>query len=509
MTARKNLALLLLIAVAMLWTLPSDVIELIVRQEDVILGRYSENHAYAALVLGPLLIGAATLLLSRVALDRQLFFRVSAVTLSGLFAFSVVDLVARRLAEPRYLVETLEQRDRWPHDWQTGMLRTRPPNARYAVHFVDEPDAARSYPDAPSGFPPVDITLSVDHRGFRNPPSLASSEIVALGDSFTEGSRVSDDEIWPIRLARSLGTPIYNLGMAGGSPRDYRNHLFAYLDELKPKTVLCTVYEGNDFRLHASHEPQSWLAERLEEARSRLKSSPIVLAFRAFVSDRLGGIHADAPVPESPALSWMPVEFEAGGGRQFYSFKPRRLTQLDLTEREFSESKGWKMAKKSLLELIRICREHEIRLIFIYAPSKPHVIMPMIEERLSPEQLHAFSAYRKAGLPTAAEFKKRFFDRIDNSEIVFFRFCEVEEIECISPTAALRERALEGQQVYYTYDQHWSRIGHQVVADSMRRHLESNPSTRSLSTDPRSGFERSLHDAISISSRGHRATLDP
>ena len=57
MFARRILAVLLLLTAALLWAIPSDVVELIVRQRGVVLGRYSESHAYVAILLSPLLAG--------------------------------------------------------------------------------------------------------------------------------------------------------------------------------------------------------------------------------------------------------------------------------------------------------------------------------------------------------------------------------------------------------------------------------------------------------------------
>ena len=47
----------------------------------------------------------------------------------------------------------------------------------------------------------------------------------------------------------------------------------------------------------------------------------------------------------------------------------------------------------------------------------------------------------------------------------------VEGIEFISTTDILREQMTRGVQVYYTYDQHWTRWGHLAVAQIVSRYL--------------------------------------
>ncbi len=45
----------------------------------------------------------------------------------------------------------------------------------------------------------------------------------------------------------------------------------------------------------------------------------------------------------------------------------------------------------------------------------------------------------------------------------------------IATTGALRTAALAGTQVYFTYDQHWTPDGHQVVADAVADFLVGDP----------------------------------
>jgi hypothetical protein len=61
---------------------------------------------------------------------------------------------------------------------------------------------------------------------------------------------------------------------------------------------------------------------------------------------------------------------------------------------------------------------------------------------------------------------------------VFRAFCEAEGAGFVSPTLALREHVAAGDPVYFTYDQHWTRLGHRVVADVVASHLESSSLAR-------------------------------
>src|SRR5262249_16676137 len=80
----------------------------------------------------------------------------------------------------------------------------------------------------------VDVRLNA--LGFRerrlpspNPPGVL--RVVALGDSFTQGYGVEEDEAWPRRLESVLDArrgglhEVVNLGVPGANPRDYLSHL--------------------------------------------------------------------------------------------------------------------------------------------------------------------------------------------------------------------------------------------------------------------------------------------
>lgn len=62
--------------------------------------------------------------------------------------------------------------------------------------------------------------VTIDARGLRsngNPAPVQGKPIVAVGDSFTFGDQVNDDESWPAHLERLLGRPVRNGGVFGYS----------------------------------------------------------------------------------------------------------------------------------------------------------------------------------------------------------------------------------------------------------------------------------------------------
>src|SRR4030095_5494373 len=96
----------------------------------------------------------------------------------------------------------------------------------------------------------ADVRLNA--LGFREPrlPSPkppGTVRIVALGDSFTQGFGVAEDQAWPRRLEALLNAQdarpheVVNLGVPGANPRDYLSHLRDPGLAYEPDVVLVTV----------------------------------------------------------------------------------------------------------------------------------------------------------------------------------------------------------------------------------------------------------------------------
>ena len=119
----------------------------------------------------------------------------------------------------------------------------------------------------------------------------------------------------------------------------------------------------------------------------------------------------------------------------------------------------------------RICREANIRLIVAYAPDKIHVVLPLVRPDLPPDKVRAFAALKTSKkLPPAAQFLDILFRGLEVQEAVVSDFCEENSIEFISTTQELRKRVSRGQQMYFTYDTHWTPHGHRAVAEVIYRY---------------------------------------
>ena len=93
------------------------------------------------------------------------------------------------------------------------------------------------------------VTYESDEHGFRNPKGVWQHrpvEIVALGDSFTQGYCVPSGKSF-VDIIRQQHPATLNLGMAGEGPLLMLSTLKEYVSPLRPKRVIWFYFEGNDF----------------------------------------------------------------------------------------------------------------------------------------------------------------------------------------------------------------------------------------------------------------------
>jgi lysophospholipase L1-like esterase len=78
--------------------------------------------------------------------------------------------------------------------------------------------------------------------------------ILAIGDSFTLGLQVADDETFAARLTEHLSPDVMviNAGVPGYGTEQSRGLMLRLVPKIQPDAVLLTVYSGNDLRDNAN-----------------------------------------------------------------------------------------------------------------------------------------------------------------------------------------------------------------------------------------------------------------
>jgi hypothetical protein len=489
MPLRRRVALALVAVIAVAWAIPGSVVSHVARQEALLLGRYTVGHL-AGLAIGTLLLGlTASLLWQKRSLAESALLAAMVLVSSGA-GVVLVSSFARMKIAPRYRempVASVVQ-DPALRAQLRGSVTTREPNYRWEVLREDRPAPGRSYRNRVAGRPAVPIVLSTDDRGLRNPPRAGRYDVVVAGDSFTEGSMVTDDRTWWSLLAQQSGLRVYNTGVSGLTLREYLNNWAAFGLDTGARTLVVTIYEGNDWK--PLHTPRPAAAAALAPSRSRFaavfgagllgrlydfawRSSPLRWRTERALVQELAPIGAAMPLPSSEGLDWMPAAVTAGGATHYYAWEPKHLLRLYWEPAAFAAAPEWTTNEVVLLQLAGIAREQGVRLVLAYAPSKPHVVLPLLRDQVNAAQLRAFASFRDRDdvLPPTEAFRDQLYRNLDTQEHTLRDWCVAQGVDFVSLTPVLRARMAEGVPVFFTYDPHWTEEGHAVVAAHLAESL--------------------------------------
>jgi hypothetical protein len=82
---------------------------------------------------------------------------------------------------------------------------------------------------------------------------LSQGAVLAVGDSFTAGSDVVNEDTWPAQLERMLGVRVINAGVGGFGVDQMVLNVERLLPILKPRVVLVGIYEDDIVRVNYSN----------------------------------------------------------------------------------------------------------------------------------------------------------------------------------------------------------------------------------------------------------------
>jgi hypothetical protein len=90
------------------------------------------------------------------------------------------------------------------------------------------------------------ISYDIDQNGFRNPPhSDISESFLTLGCSYTFGTGLPPEMVWPAQLSKLIDMPVYNCGLAGTSADTAYRIARTVIPLHKPKAVFLLVPDHN------------------------------------------------------------------------------------------------------------------------------------------------------------------------------------------------------------------------------------------------------------------------
>ncbi|MBI3010598.1 MAG: hypothetical protein HYY57_06430 [Candidatus Omnitrophica bacterium] len=308
--------------------------------------------------------------------------------------------------------------------------------------------------------------VRINEAGLRG-PALRSRDggalrILGLGDSFTFGIGVDDEQTYLRQLEhllneRSIQSQKHIEVLNAGVPGFGTVHEWRYLEQIglrhNPDLVLLAFYAAND--LSDNRNPQSMQAVKgvlVPEGRVRFVDFKIWLRTHS----RTYGFMADALKRQRSIGNWLAQvglvrEADPGMGVGF----PGTLYYLKSQPPEVQSL--WENTESLLLKLRDQLRKKKIPLVILSVP-----------DRVSVYESWKARAASQAGLRV---------DDLDGflPDRHLASFCRKHRIPLIELTDVLRQAAVNGTELYFQYDGHWTAEGHRVAAEQIAEFLTTHP----------------------------------
>lgn len=295
--------------------------------------------------------------------------------------------------------------------------------------------------------------IRVNSFGIRGPAPASGSDgvlrILAIGDSFTFGVGVEEDETFVARLAADLGPPVE--GLNGGLPGIGVPRAVGWLEPhglaLEPDLVLLAVFVGND------------LADAAAGRREGVEDGQIVLpeSVRGLRRWLYYNSHLFALVKRATSRATLqPLRDLLGLGEPWMLSNLR--VEMALYERrpEPRLAEGERRTAAALDRLVALGRQHGFRVAAMLIPS---------ELQVDPERWR--TALDLLGLDEALYSQER-------PTAFFLDLLAERAIPTLDLRPAFAAAQAGGERFYYRQDRHWTPAGHAFAAHELERFLAAH-----------------------------------
>jgi len=476
-TVNLRLRWLLALCLSLLWSYLAVVL---LYDEGLAGASLGAGRLYLLIVAGWVVVFAAVSWLER----RQWLGRARqkdliAAALSILLALLGLDLAYSGYVNLRRAGRSLElvqyERLSDPHLWH-GELAPRsyyPTGRKFTVYKPGVRSSAVTYGefyepemlDSPllvaEVLEPRSITYTIDENGFRNTRPVAESRIYALGDSFALGWTTDEQAIWTERLGKTIGEPIYNLGVSATGPgvqlQLLEHFLATHPDEARPERLLWMIYEGNDLensyaerRSPAPRPPGGLRGAARGTLLEALFEAPAVIRNESVLARLLGGgltlrrrpADADPYLVDGVRLATPLYRSERWGYRLF---NPEDVERATKDESYVLSHPHWPALERTFARMKDLAASAGFEVTVLIAPTAARVYGADFE-----------------GLPPLSA-EPHFIRQVETlAERNGF-----ETIDLLDRLAPFTEKEL----LYYRDDHHWNARGNEVVAGVVAEEL--------------------------------------
>ncbi len=294
------------------------------------------------------------------------------------------------------------------------------------------------------------VTVQTNSLGLRGPelaePQRGEIKVLVVGDSFTLGAQVEEEQTFVSLLApdltERLGRPVVTLngGVDGHGTADSMKILKRVRGKARPDLVVLAFYLGNDLRdnSRSKEEPEEPEVAHVGALQAKLQQGLVGMAKYSFVVNRIAAWRLTQRGPEDPVVAAHAAELQV-------------YVDPELRQRQLAHT------RTALRDFGRACKTARLGCAVALIPPAYAVH----DERLD----GTFEAFG--------------FDpeQVDTEALVEGVREAAQPLPVIDLSTALRSAATHGP-LYYTYDAHWNAAGHAAAAEALSEGLADTLGSR-------------------------------
>jgi len=354
-------------------------------------------------------------------------------------------------AVPYYAVKS----DYVPHPRLIFVRRTRP------LSFMTGGEHHADYSDYAEDEPLWRYTATYNEHGFRTNSKPPPHEVLVIGDSFVEiGER--DDRTFSEIVASTTGMSTFSAGLGWYGPHHYLRLAEQYTAALKPKTVIVSIFAGNDLR--DIHEFERWQQGgsyyQFADQTANIVQRFLIALRQVYDAIVWYGSSSDEDDDSEKNVGIIRVDDVDTAMAFSYFDEPTSAAEIAATAE-------WRSLEKILVRIQDIASQANARLIVLLVPTKLQVYGYLSSNR-SPDPF-------KARLPTQLAYESTFSD-------AFSTLAERLGLEHIDLRPIFRAVASQCL-LYYPFDSHWNARARQIAAELIAERIANDGSRQRHASD--------------------------
>lgn len=287
--------------------------------------------------------------------------------------------------------------------------------------------------------------LGLGGVGFRDRDVQPPVYAVALGDSFTFGLGVDEEDSWVARLQETLGKEVVNLGQPGFGPVQEERMVQRYVRPLRPQVVLWMVFP-NDLEDGLLFNGMGGVAERPTGRLDRLLGALRPFSRLALLIEFSLG---RGPLVWAEGYERRTVGDDGAGGGRVARPRPNEIffhpdllaRQINLTDPTIDT--GWWITRNAIASAAAEVQADGSELILVLAPPRERAYLNLLSA------------------DPAVPY---------NTDELFGRFKALGDelgIRVLDLTPAFIQAAQDGDILYFQHDGHWNEAGNALAASAI------------------------------------------